>query len=212
MHIRDFNANSALHLLTDHSKATLMNFHLTPILYLSLLLLSAEITDQMNIRTDLPAKFDLRNVNGVSFLPPVRDQFQDQCGSCVSFATIAAAEGSVAMKFRLNPNSVDFSEGALYFCDGGRTCNGANAGWMSAISSPLVEKVGVYQESDYPYKVQESCDNAQLLKQKPRAAYKFKSQAIHNPKEIKSWLMQNGPVIVGFTVLTDFPSTKLPRR
>jgi C1A family cysteine protease len=92
-----------------------------------------------------PNSFDLRNLGGSNFITSVKDQ--DGCGSCVSFGTIAAVEGTIR-KQRNNPNlAVDYSEAHLFYCHArseGRTC--AN-GWWSENTLNKFRDIGVADDS-----------------------------------------------------------------
>jgi hypothetical protein len=57
----------------------------------------------------LPLRWDSRNVGGVNFITPVKEQ--GACGACVSFSVLAAAEAAMFSKLRPGPaNTLDFSE------------------------------------------------------------------------------------------------------
>ena len=55
-----------------------------------------------------PSTYDLRNVNGKSYVTPVK--FQNPWGTCWGFATIAASETSIAYELNLSPDQIDLSE------------------------------------------------------------------------------------------------------
>ena len=73
----------------------------------------------------LPMEFDWRNVNGVNYVSPVRDQAT--CGSCYAFATMAMFEArsriksNNTLKYVLSPQDIvscsEYSQG----CEGGTT-------------------------------------------------------------------------------------------
>jgi len=66
-------------------------------------------------------------VGGANYLTPVKNQ--GNCGSCVSFGTVAAVEGRMRRQ-RNDPNlAVDYSEAHLFYCHArseGRNCDN---GW-----------------------------------------------------------------------------------
>ena len=68
-------------------------------------------------KQELPSSYDSRNVGGLSYIGPIRNQ--GGCGSCYSFGAAAAAEGSfnVAMN-RTGSQCVDFSEAYIAWCLG----------------------------------------------------------------------------------------------
>ena len=72
--------------------------------------------------TGLPSKIDWRNVRGVKWTTPIKDQ--GSCGSCVAFGTIAALDTLLRRRSYNDPNKiVDLSEAHLLFCGGG-SCSG----------------------------------------------------------------------------------------
>ena len=52
-----------------------------------------EVTGRLKLSSDYPSSFDLRDVDGRSYVTPVK--FQNPFGSCWGFAAIAAAESSI---------------------------------------------------------------------------------------------------------------------
>jgi uncharacterized protein with beta-barrel porin domain len=99
-----------------------------------------------------PSSFDLRDINGHSYIGPVRDQ--GACGSCYSFGALAAAESVYNRHHGLyDIAAVDLSEsfiiwslGPLYGGFGG--CDGASYDYEELTG--LVEH-GVPLEADFPY-------------------------------------------------------------
>src|SRR5688500_8365488 len=60
-----------------------------------------------------PAAMDWRN-NGGNFVTSIKDQ--QNCGSCVSFATCATIESRIRIVCRNAALAVDLSEAHLFFC------------------------------------------------------------------------------------------------
>ncbi len=100
----------------------------------------------------LPIRFDWRNVDGYSYIGPVRQQ--GSCGSCYAFGACAAAEGTYNLATNSNnENCVDFSEGFITFCldffyDGFDGCQGSSYDYMEL--DALVRE-GVCLEDLFPY-------------------------------------------------------------
>jgi len=100
----------------------------------------------------LPTAFDLRSIDGHSYIGPVRDQ--EQCGSCWSFGTLAAAESTWNRVHGLyDDRAIDFSEAFLVWSlsplyDGLYGCDGGNLELQQ--NTALIE-YGVPLESDFPY-------------------------------------------------------------
>ena len=100
-----------------------------------------------------PPAFDWRDVDGQNFITPIRDQAE--CGSCVSFGTCAAVEGTLQAELSVPDSGVDLSEAHLFYCVAfaqGRRCSGPNGGWFpkAAVAASGAE-TGVPDEACFPY-------------------------------------------------------------
>ena len=92
-----------------------------------------------------PAAIDWRN-NGGDFTTPVKDQLD--CGSCVSFATIATIESRMNIACK-NPNlDPNYSEAFLFYCGCGNCCP---SGWDFAPALNVCQNRGVAKDSAFPY-------------------------------------------------------------
>lgn len=122
----------------------------TGILFVILGLLLPAVTTQA---TDMPSAFDLRDIDGHSYIGPVRNQ--GQCGSCYSFGSLAAAESSWNRAHNLTDDqTIDLSEAFMVWSlsplyDRMEGCAGASA---STTMLALLEN-GVPLESDFPYTI-----------------------------------------------------------
>lgn len=114
------------------------------------------------ILDNLPEKFDWRNVDGKSYIGPIRDQ--SNTGTCYSFAACAAAEGAFNIAANLyNEDCIDFSEAYLAWTLGGESSysshfdgsNGADYDYfeLSALTKlgSNTSKEGVCLEQDFPF-------------------------------------------------------------
>jgi C1A family cysteine protease len=113
----------------------------------------------------LPAAFDWRDVNGRSYIGPIRNQ--GGCGSCYAFGAAAAAEGTynVAMG-RSGSACADFSESFIAWClgeygpyfDHFNGCEGADYDYAE-LTALTVEGIG--REAAFPYTVSDpgSCSH-----------------------------------------------------
>lgn len=104
-----------------------------------------------------PAAFDVRNVNGINFDTPVKDQLD--CGSCVAFGVAATME-VVFRKSRYTTMPMDLSEAHLFYCharNGGRNCGN---GWWPDRALTAAKNSGVSFEDYYRYTAgDQNCSN-----------------------------------------------------
>jgi len=105
----------------------------------------------------LPTTFDWRNVDGHTYIGPIRNQ--STCGSCYAFAAAASAEGTYNWATgNYDDNCADFSESFIIWCLGRLPeyyyhfygCAGADYDYYE-LEALTVE--GICHESDYPYTV-----------------------------------------------------------
>jgi len=99
-------------------------------------------------RGSLPDKFDWRDVDGVDFTTPIKDQ--GSCGSCWAFGTVGPLECNIKYKEGLE---VDLSEQWLVSCNqDGWGCDG---GWWAhdyhMWKTDFCGDTGAVLESDFPY-------------------------------------------------------------
>jgi uncharacterized protein with beta-barrel porin domain len=115
-------------------------------------LLGVFLACRLSFAEPLPSAFDLRDINGHSYIGPVRDQ--GACGSCYSFGALAAAESVYNRHHDLyDTAAVDFSESFIIWSlsplyEGFDGCNGASYDYEELTG--LVE-YGVPLEADFPY-------------------------------------------------------------
>lgn len=150
--------------------------------------------------TTLPPTWDWRNVNGTSYVSPVRHQ--GGCGSCVSFGTTAALEAH----YRIQTNQstpLDLAEASLFFV-ANRQCNrdDPNYGWWIPGALDGAAEEGICFEENYPYRpVNQAADipNGTVHTLKIRG-YDSSSDT----EQMKRWLVEDGPLVTDFTVYDDF--------
>lgn len=151
-------------------------------------------------RADVPARWDWRNVNGVNWVSPVKNQAK--CGSCVAFATVGVAESVFNIAAR-NPNlNLDLSEeylfGAIGYCDYGS---------QLSTGSRSINKYGTVDEACLPYMAgrlgvtptqSKACsDNAARL-------YKTRAYTSLSGEEAVKAAVVRGPVMTSMVVYEDF--------
>ncbi|KAL7713784.1 Cysteine proteinase 3 [Entamoeba marina] len=92
----------------------------------------------------VPKSVDWRDEN---VIPPIRDQ--DTCGSCYSFASVAALESRLLIKGsnKYTADNIDFSEQQIVSCSGQDKCEGGNA----INTYTYIQSKGLMDESDFPY-------------------------------------------------------------
>ncbi len=155
--------------------------------------------------TDLPEHLEWRNKDGYDWTTPVRDQ--DGCGSCWAFAVVAPIEASINIMLGEPNYDVDLSEEFLvHDCFPLYDCGG---GTFYSTYSFLTEN-RICTEFCYPYTATngpcEPCinweDNSFQLD-----SFEYYNGMDDTPIERRNAIMtmlQDGPVSVRFTVLSDF--------
>ncbi|XP_037305053.1 dipeptidyl peptidase 1 [Pungitius pungitius] len=149
----------------------------------------------------LPERWDWRDVGGVNFVSPVRNQAS--CGSCYSFSTMGMLEARVRILTNnsdapvLSPQQVvscsQYSQG----CDGG----------FPYLIGKYVQDFGIVDESCYPYTAKDSpCGVPQNCRRIYAADYYYVGGFYGGCSEIAMMLelVKNGPVGVAFEVYPDF--------
>jgi len=152
----------------------------------------------------LPTSIDWKNVNGVNWTTPIKNQ--GGCGSCVAFGTIAALEALLKIRTYQDSNKVvDLSEAHLLWCGGG-SCGG----WHMNNACDYLKNNGTPDEACFPYQAKTmSCANT-CSDWKNRINYS-KITNWTNTKDVntmKNNLVNNGPQITGMAVYNDFFSYK----
>ena len=100
----------------------------------------------------LPSAFDLRNIDGHSYIDAVRDQ--GECGGCYSFGALAAAESTWNRANNLyDDRAIDLSEAFIVWSlsplyEGFDGCYGASYDYEELTA---LTEYGVPLESDFPY-------------------------------------------------------------
>jgi hypothetical protein len=137
-----------------------------------------------------PSSYDWRDHNGVT---PVQHQLQ--CGSCVSFATVATVESVVQLQEGL---TLDLSEGDMHFCSShGTNCEG----WWPDEALAELQRRGVCDEACTPYTpgVCNNCANRDA-----RAVTIAGYAAFRSPDTFRVHLSSYWPMMACFDVYEDF--------
>jgi len=97
---------------------------------------------------DIPDAWDWRNISGINYLSPSRNQHIPQyCGSCWAHGSTSALNDRISIMRKAQWPEVFLAPQHLINCDGGGTCNGGSAG--SAYEH--IRKHGIVEESCAPY-------------------------------------------------------------
>lgn len=141
-----------------------------------------------------PASVDWRNRNG-NWISPVKNQLD--CGSCVSFATVATVESRIKIECDDPGRDVDFSEAHLFFCGCGACCD---PGWNFAPALDFAQDTGLALDSAWPYQ-----DQNQPCRQDVQPVFKITSwKRALTTAERKESLAKHGPMVAGMKVFNDF--------
>ena len=108
---------------------------------------------KMEKTTGLPEKFDLRSVDGNTYVTPIKNQFYD--GGCRSFASLAALESHIKMKenigLDLSENNMENRNGFVFKDNNSRTLDvreGRNResdfGYLLSDKGPILENQDPY--------------------------------------------------------------------
>lgn len=157
-------------------------------------------------KADLPATFDWRNVNGHSYVGPVRNQ--GACGSCYAFAAVGVLESAFRIAEELPDTDVNLSESYLMFClssyyDGFYGCEGASYDYDEL--QALVD-YGVVEEACFPYDQGRTTDCGAAC-DSPTMEVKLSSWGripCNDVEAIKSAILTYGPVDAAVQVTDAF--------
>ena len=146
----------------------------------------------------LPASFDWRNVNGNSYVTPVKRQ---RCGDCWAFAAIGALEARQAIDGTSNE---DLSEQLLV----SSCCNtGSCSGGYIVSTSQFIRDSGSPDEACYPYLGRDSsCNQACSSWREAARQVSSYTRVSQTATALKSALYTHGPINVGMMVYSDFSS------
>nr|XP_057936452.1 dipeptidyl peptidase 1 [Doryrhamphus excisus] len=149
----------------------------------------------------LPEHWDWRNMDGVNFVSPVRNQAS--CGSCYSFASMGMLEARIRIQTNnsetpiLSPQQVvscsEYSQG----CDGG----------FPYLIGKYIQDFGIADESCFPYVGKNTpCGVPQNCGRTYVAEYSYVGGFYGGCSEAAMMLelVQNGPMAVAFEVYPDF--------
>ncbi len=148
----------------------------------------------------LPSSFSWRDINGVDFTTPIRNQ--TPYPSCESFALTAAVETMVQYKVGF-PFNCDLSEAHLFFFSGGNIIWGS----YPENDTKFLKEYGIPDEACWPYpkdKFQYPLNTTAPNWRNRTVKITDWSYIPADPVAIKTALLTNGPVPSYFLVYDDF--------
>ncbi len=154
----------------------------------------------------LPDFFDWRNLHGnIDYVTPVKDQAS--CGSCWAFGGIGALEAGINAYYNNPDLDFNLSEQDLVSCYLGDGCSGATSVEIESMFSDYFQNTGVTDEQCFPYSATNNvCSNKCVTWQEnawKTASYESPDMTV---EDIKSTIIEHGPVDVGMKVYEDFMS------
>lgn len=158
--------------------------------------------------SNLPKSFDWRNVDGVNYVSPIRNQ--GHCGSCYAFASMAMLEARMRILTN-NTQTPVFSTQDVVACS--RYSQGCDGGFAYLIAGKYAQDFGVVEEECYPYigKNQDKCEPQLSNCQRTHVAkYEYVGGYYGGCSEEKMMqeLIANGPLAVAIEVYPDFQQYK----
>ncbi|XP_038674159.1 dipeptidyl peptidase 1 [Scyliorhinus canicula] len=154
------------------------------------------------LAVSLPESWDWRNVAGVNYVSPVRNQ--GSCGSCYAFSSM----GMLEARIRIQTNSTQtpiLSTQQIVSCS--RYSQGCDGGFPYLIAGKYAQDFGLVEERCFPYvgidtpcTVSKSCYHYYVS----QYYYVGGFYGACNEAAMKLELVKNGPVSVAFEVYPDF--------
>ncbi|XP_052068685.1 dipeptidyl peptidase 1-like isoform X2 [Mytilus californianus] len=150
----------------------------------------------------LPDSFDWRNVGGMNYVSPIRNQLS--CGSCYAFGSLAMNEARVRIMTNGTKTPV-FSTQDIVECS--EYSQGCDGGFPYLIGGKYAEDFGLVAESCNPYtgkdgqcKTKTSCPRQYATKYEYIGGF----YGACNEELMMENLVKNGPIAVSFMVYADF--------
>lgn len=158
----------------------------------------------------LPAKYDLRNVDGKNYMTPVKNQ--GGCGSCWAFATVASYESKYLMDHNIPGYNLDLSEQEMLSCGKAGSCSG---GYIdAALYHFQKDQGGITFDKYVPYQgVKALCSTLDIEHNKFTMDKYLSSQRDYEEdgtfigptiNSIKRTIYQGGAIVTIFNVPTSF--------
>ncbi|XP_048215716.1 dipeptidyl peptidase 1 isoform X1 [Perognathus longimembris pacificus] len=161
--------------------------------------LTAEIQEEV---LHLPKSWDWRNIHGVNFVSPVRNQ--GPCGSCYAFASMGMLEARIRILTN-NTQTPVLSPQEVVSCS--QYAQGCEGGFPYLVAGKHAQDFGVVEEACFPYQG----TDAPCAPRKD--CFRYFSSEYHyvggfyggsNEALMKLELVRHGPLAVAFEVHDDF--------
>ena len=150
-----------------------------------------------------PPAWDWRNVSGVDWTTPIRDQ--KGCGSCVAFGTVGVLETMLKRHENDAALAADLSEAHLFFCGCGDCCD---KGWWPSYALNYAKNSGVPDEACFPYQDHNMPCSDTCSEWGKRAVKVVDWKEVTDAGLRKEWLSTTGPMVACIAVYRDFFSYK----
>ncbi|XP_047372792.1 dipeptidyl peptidase 1 isoform X1 [Sciurus carolinensis] len=161
--------------------------------------LTAEIQQKI---LNLPASWDWRNVRGINFVSPVRNQ--ESCGSCYSFASMGMLESRIRILTN-NSQTPILSPQEVVSCS--EYAQGCEGGFPYLIAGKYAQDFGLVEEACFPYTGTDSpCTVREDCFRYYSSQYYYVGGFYGGCNEalMKLELVHHGPMAVAFEVHDDF--------
>jgi len=163
----------------------------------------AKVTREQAIEAaSLPDNFDWRDVDGVNYVSPIRNQ--GSCGSCYAFSAMGMNEARVRVMTN-NTQTPVFSPQDVVECS--EYSQGCDGGFPYLIGGKYAEDFGLVQEECNPYKGKDgSCSTLTSCPRFYSTKYEYVGgfYGACNDQLMKINLFKYGPIAVAFEVYDDF--------
>lgn len=149
----------------------------------------------------IPEKWDWRDVNGVDWTTPVKDQLQDLCGSCWAFGALSALEATTKIWHNDPFKDVDLSEQYLLSCSPG-SCGG----WYLSFALRWIKQNGMITEACFPYHADDTipCESKCSEYRDYLFGITNYQKVPRDIEQIKTALLTYGPLAASMIVYGDF--------
>ncbi|PAA92785.1 hypothetical protein BOX15_Mlig013103g1, partial [Macrostomum lignano] len=150
----------------------------------------------------LPDSWDWRQVNGQSYVSPVRNQAS--CGSCYSFSSTGMLEARLKI---LTRNSVNYTLSEQDVVECSPYSQGCDGGFPYLIAGKYAEDYGMALEECNPYKGQDGvCRTKQPCRRLFATNYQYVGgyYGACSEEAMRIALVNHGPLSVSFEVYSDF--------